>query len=335
MIGKKGVGETMSEEIRFSLSSEEDVYDFLSKLSYIYEGKEKDVEMFSIYCEFADLIEIIPSNEYIKLYHDMQVGKIKSNKDGTIIEQCSQLLKVSTEEFKSLLHANVLGVKNARYEKWLDYINSRYKNVLFSKKLGSESKQASILHSEIKPPALQKRLEKTLLTDKQQEQKERDLSDLVEYADRLEEEINKMNRAGASGSQESKKLAGIRIQVLKDINIIRKSYGEVLGSQNSHGRRSFISYEGDSNFCEEIIDCHEKQKNYGQQDQINEIDKEEKLNSIKNIAKNILTNRQYLIFEFYYFGNLTQQEIADMMGFSQQMVNKDLKNIVKKIKEKI
>lgn len=125
----------MSETIRFSLSSEEDVYDFLNKLSFIYEGKQKDIEMMSIYHRFEELVGDVPNNRYITIYHDVQIGKINSKKRGSVVKTCSELLGVEEEEFEVGLDLNVKDVVRLNLEKWREYINQRYKNVYFEKEL--------------------------------------------------------------------------------------------------------------------------------------------------------------------------------------------------------
>lgn len=72
-----------------------------------------------------------------------------------------------------------------------------------------------------------------------------------------------------------------------------------------------------------------------EEEQLYEFKKEDKIKEIKNIAKNILTNRQYIIFEFYYFNELTQQEIADLMGDSRSAIKMELPRIIEKIRRKI
>lgn len=108
-----------------------------------------------------------------------------------------------------------------------------------------------------------------------------------------------------------------------------------MGKQNSHGRTSFTYYDHENNEYRYIIEAHETQLDNFEQDQLDEYIKEEKIKNIKKVAKNILTNRQYIIFELYYFNDLTQQEIADLTGIQQPNVNRDLKNAIMKIKENI
>lgn len=325
----------------FSLSSVEDVYDFLNKLSFIYEGKHKNDEMFSVYCKFINLIRDINDNKYINVYHDIQVGKINvRGKKGNILEVCSKLLGVNEEIFKKKLEQNVSDLVNANLIEWRNYINNKYKNVYFYE----EFKKVERLKETLKDTNEKKIVNcgvtplKADITKKNvcnDVKKEEDLKDLVEYEQQLEEKINKLTQEGKSETRECRKLVGIRIDVRKDINIIRRSYGEVLGRQNSRGRTTFTSYDHENKEIRYIIEAHEKYLNDISLGQLEEFEKEEKIKKIRKVAEEVLTNRQFIIFELYYFNELTQQEIADLTGILQPNVNRDIKNSIEKIKEKI
>lgn len=326
----------MSEAIKFSLSSEEDIYDFLNKLSYIYEGKEKDDEMFSVYCDFTELVKAIPSNEYITLYHDVKIGGTNSRKSkNTIEEYCSHLLNIEVEEFDSLLLANIVSLKRANYDRWLSFINTKYKNVDFRQEVNNSSQsQHTPINRTVELPKPRK-LRKTVITSEQEENKRKDMQGLLDYVTTLEKNIKLHENNGEGESNTCRKMVGTRIQVLKDINIIRKSYGEALGRQNNIGKRSFTSYEGGTSSYDEAVYAHEEQQKLIKENQQEGAEREEKLKAIKKVAKNVLTNRQFIIFEFYYFNELTQQEIADVMGIKQNTVSEYIDRLISKIQSNI
>lgn len=174
---------------------------------------------------------------------------------------------------------------------------------------------------------------KKQLNDDEKKQKSIDLKDLISYENEVKKEIDLLASKGKSDSKRYRYLVKTRIQLIRDINIIRRSYGEVLGKQNSHGRTSFTYYDHENNEYKYILEAHETQLDNLEQDQLDEYIKEEKIKSVKKVAKNILTNRQYIIFELYYFNDLTQQEIADLMGIPRPNVTRELGVIIKKIRE--
>ena len=152
----------------------------------------------------------------------------------------------------------------------------------------------------------------------------------------LKKKVNKYkkkdNKRYEKYKNELKKYNTINIQVRKDINIIREYYGETLGNQNNQPKREFVSYNGNIN---EIFEAHENQLQELKNQSYKEIYNKMYVGKIKEIAEKVLTNRQYLIFEMYYFNGVTQQEIADVLGIFQPNVKRDIDKINKIIKENI
>lgn len=320
----------------YSFSSTEDVYDFLNKLGFIYERKEKDEELLHFYIDFLRLVDKVDNNKYIVLYHDVKVGKYseKSTKTKNSTEEiCANILKIDKNEFDEGLLNNVEGVVKENKQEWLEYINKKYKNKTIVSEPMKKKEQVDTIGCDISSKKTVKN--KIELTQEQLQQKEEDLSGLYEYLDNIENRLDSLSKSNKKGVDEYKKLTNIKIQVQKDINIIRKSYGEVLGNQNNMGRRSFVSYDSENPNYQYIVSTHENYLNDLEEEQLYEFKKEDKIKEIKNIAKNILTNRQYIIFEFYYFNELTQQEIADLMGDSRSAIKMELPRIIEKIRRKI
>lgn len=327
----------MSGNKQYSFSNKEDVYNFLDELSFVYEFKEIGDDLSCFYLDFVRLMDMVQDNKYIKIYHDVQTGKKSVNaKEASkpVKKICAERLSIPLEKYEEKLEENVLELCKININNWINYINKKYKNKII---LTTPSINQDRSIDELTNPnngnsnivGVKEEIES------KEEEKERYLSDLYEFLSNIESKIKQAKERGEEDTSEYKKLVSIRIDVLKDINIIRRSYGEVLGNQNSSGRRSFVSYDSENPEYQNIISEHEGVLNEVRDDQLSEQKKQEKLKLIKNIAKKVLTNRQYIIFEFYYFNGLTQQEIADLMGVSKQMINKDIPIIVQKIKASI
>lgn len=320
----------------YSFSSVEDVYDFLSRLGFIYEKKEKDEELLHHYIDFLRLIDKIDNNEFIILYHDAKIGRHSSKHTKTasdIGDICAKIMKINKNEFDEGLLGNVEDVVKINKQEWLEYINKKYKNkIIVSEPIKKKEQIDTINRNTSSEKTVKNKIE---LTQEQLQQKEKDLSGLYEYLDDIENRLDTLSKSDKKGTDEYKKLTNIKIQVQKDINIIRKSYGEALGNQNKMGRRGFVSYDSENPNYQHIVSTHENYLSNLKDEQIYELKKEEKIKEVKNIAKKILTNRQYIIFEFYYFNGLTQQEIADLMGLDQRNITNDLKIIINKIKKNL
>ena len=60
-----------------------------------------------------------------------------------------------------------------------------------------------------------------------------------------------------------------------------------------------------------------------------------KLNTVKRVAKEILTERQMTIFELYFFESMTQKEVAHIVGTSRWTISRNLDEIIGKIKKSL
>jgi RNA polymerase sigma factor (sigma-70 family) len=326
-----------------SLNSIEDIYDFIYRLDIVYnEYKDGSQEALILYNEFRDLIKNIKDNTYIAHYHDAILGLRPLSKDDwdkDINEVCASRIGVTVEEFKEGLHKNICDIHKLKQERWL----SQFKNKLIE--LNCSKKHDQLKHFNEKRlleiDFIKKYVNPRLVYRK--EKKPNSLEELYVFQKYIEEKIKELkkkvnkykkkdNKRYEKYKNELKKYNTINIQVRKDINIIREYYGETLGNQNKQPKREFVSYNGN---IDEIFEAHENQLQELKNQSYKEIYNEMYVGKIKEIAKKVLTNRQYLIFEMYYFNGMTQQEIADIMGIPRQNVTREIDFILKKIKENI
>jgi len=326
-----------------SLNSIEDIYDFIYRLDIVYnEYKDGSEEALILYNEFRDLIKNIKNNTYIAHYHDVILGLkplTNDDYDKDINEVCASRIGITVDEFKEGLHKNICDIHKLKQERWL----SQFKNKLIELAYNKKKDQLKHFNEQrlLEIDFIKKYVNPRLVYRK--EKKPSSLEELYVFQKYIEEKIKELkkkvnkykkkdNKRYEKYKNELKKYNTINIQVRKDINIIREYYGETLGNQNNQPKREFVSYNGNIN---EIFEAHENQLQELKNQSYKEIYNKMYVGKIKEIAEKVLTNRQYLIFEMYYFNGVTQQEIADVLGIFQPNVKRDIDKINKIIKENI
>ena len=60
-----------------------------------------------------------------------------------------------------------------------------------------------------------------------------------------------------------------------------------------------------------------------------------KLSMLKDVAKDVLDDKEYKIFELYFFISMSQNEIAKIIGDSQSTVSRFIRQIIEKLKKSL
>lgn len=325
-----------------SLNSIEDIYDFIYRLDIVYnEYKDGSEEALILYNEFRDLIKNIKNNTYIAHYHDAVLGlKPLTNDDYNkdINEVCASRIGITVDEFKEGLHKNICDIHKLKQKRWLN----QFKNKLISLDYKSNETVKHFNEQQLLEIDFIKKYVNPRLAYRHEE-KPKVISELYQYKDYIQNKIkqvekelkkhkNKDNDNYKKYNKELKKLKAIKIQIDKDLKIIKEHYGLTIGKQNSNGAKTTVGYNGN---IREIFEAHENKLQEDKDSFYKEINNRMYVDKFKEIAEKVLTNRQYLIFEMYYFNGMTQQEIADIMGIPRQNVTREIDFILKKIKENI
>lgn len=331
-----------------SFSSFEDVYDVLLKLDLIH-NDFKDGNLYAgfIYNDLVNLIKKINNSQYIKLYHDIQLGIIPMivfDHDKTIEEFAAEKLNISSYEYIEKLNENIQDIVNLNCILWLESINKTYKNKLIKNESDDKKILTHINDEKLKELDF---IRKYVYSNERYQLDElpKDIQELYDFRDYIIKKIDEFKDMKEKYYEKDDVLfeyyksrlsqyETIKIGVNKDISILKKHYSIPKGNQNNKGKKEFISYySDDGSIPNKVLIKHEYQNYHNKLSQHEKLESEVYVSKIKEIAKKILTNRQYIIFELYYLNGFTQQETADIMGIPRPNVTSELKIIINKIKK--
>ena len=144
------------------------------------------------------------------------------------------------------------------------------------------------------------------------------LNELKEIEDRNKEEQREYNRR-----------IKMNKQINEDIKYIKDLYGiEYLEYEkiSVYNDTNALSYSEAMDSLSSIT--------LGETDFDLEVD-EIKLTKIKEIANEILTDKQYVFFDLYFFQGLKQKEISNLTGDNQSTVSRNINSIIAKIKQSL
>lgn len=339
-----------ADEVRLkdiSLSSVEDIHNFVDMLDLIYdEHLNGNTYATCLYVDFEKGINEIENNTYIMMFHDISIGKSPITQDEInqgiieIYDVASYRLGIEKEEYVHNLNENIASLYTFYNDKWIHSINNNYKNKLITYEEKSKKNLLEVDYDKLKELDALKKYAYSRRT--YQGKLPTEIKQLYEYRDILIEKINKLNKMKKKYykkdnkrynkyKSEASKLRTFKIQVDKDISILKLHYGIKIKNKNRQGQNNEgnnISYNAEQY---SIVSAHEKYINQLKTEKYNELMDNIYVGKIKEIAEKCLTTRQFMIYELYYSIGLTQREIGDIMGFSQQAIQKELKIIIKKI----
>lgn len=330
---KIDVNESEKKYYSTSYSSVEDVYEIIERLDKIYvDAYDGNYEALVILIDLRGLVRNIESKihkDFMEEYLDIQTGQkpmVVNDYGKKILDVVSERLGVDREHCENLYVESIDMIIKNNYDDWLRFINNNY----FNKKVSVE-KPKKILESKISDESfyatdyIKKYVNPKFIYDK--EELPTDLQQFINYELYNYNEIKCLKQELKQEKDKDKrkfikdfivKRTKIKIELCKDISELKKIHRIPIEKTNKKGKNFNYSYNENQDYL--IND-----ENYNI---INEIN----ANKIKRIAKNILTERQYIVFNLYYNIGLTQQKIAKILNDDQRNITNDLKYLTKKIK---
>ena len=336
-----------------SLNSIEDIYDFLWQLDFVYMQYQNGNEFANcLYNDFLDLIEQMEDYEeglakYIKLYHDVQIGKVPLREYDNLSEKLGVtdiISLVTGEELSKVeerLHYEITEMYEFNKLTWLRTNKNKYKDI----EITYEDEKDKIVHiNEDKLIKLDYMIKYTHHANRYKDDfKPSEIEELEEYREIILKNIDKYKKLSNKYKGENterytkyrgllSKFNAIKIQIDKDIGELKRHYNLPIGKQNQYGRRSFVSYNSG---ISEIADSHENSKRNLIEEQIDYFNVKYSVGKLHKIAEKKLTERQLMIYKLYYENGLTQREIADIMGERRDNIKNGIKAILKKINKNL
>lgn len=329
---KKG-GSIMFVEKEYSFSSVEDIRDILENFDVTYEFKNVSEKHFNLYIDFTNLTRQVQDSgvsiECVTRYIKVKTGKTDVFSYKSVEEQCADELGIGLEQFEDKLEGEIEELVEHNKKNWLSYIRNNYGEKIELQEPPKRVEKAEVVKQDLKTSGHNGKFDVDI------KGMNRDLADYLSYLEEINRKLEELEKEGKKGTSEYSKLTTIKIQVQKDINIIRRSYGDKIGNQNSGGRTSFTPYDHENKEFAHIIEAHEEYLANLLDSQLSEHKKNKLTNKVKKIAREVLTNRQFIIFKLYYFNDLTQQEIAEIVDLKRHSVSEYLTRAVERIKQNL
>lgn len=313
----------------YSLSSVEDVYKTLWFLDIIYQEKENgNTEAMAIY---NDLAELFNQNKVCDTYLKIQTGKIPLSHNDygkEIIEIVAKKLKMGRYECEKILNESIKKVVEMNFEKWEKCVNQRFKGEVIASSYSCEKDDEKLKQ-------LDYNIKYKNSTSYVESEYPDDLKTLIDIQKSIKDKIKNLKnkkRLNKKDKEQLRKLTTYHIDVCKDISILKEHYKIPIANTNKKGSLEFTSYDENFGFLYEDDEDYTVQALELKNDKL---ENEYSIWRIKQIAKEVLTKKQLVIFNLYYIAGMTQQEIGDLLGMTKQAVNDFTKKIITKIKNNI
>lgn len=300
-----------------SYSSKEDIYKILWMIDLIETEKDKfNHEALAVYVDFMGLIK---SKKYINTYVNIRLGNF-DYRDGinysNVLSAIAEYYGVAQTDVEVELNREIDEIVQDNKERWLESVLNnvmyKYPNETRNDWYFPDENYAKIdyarkyIGTSLKHPEIEYPENLQSLIDAQKANAEK-LKELKSKKHRNKEDRNELN---------------IRIRYDKslydDINQLKKLYGYENNADEGMTLGGY-SFNEDQDFYSDI-------ENEGS------IIDEWQLQQIKEVAENILTPKQLVIFHLYYENEFTQQEISDIIQIAKQDISRTIKTLNAKIK---
>lgn len=156
----------------------------------------------------------------------------------------------------------------------------------------------------------------------------KDLSFLISLQDKNKERIKNLTLIKDKTHKESEELnkrIKLNKELQEDINLLKDHYNIYHNMRKNFECRTIEKIDFTEAYeLERSLESYEEEEN-------NKIQKQWQVAWINKVAKEVLTDKQLLIFNLYYFNDLTQQEVAEVISASREYVKNEIIKIKKKI----
>jgi hypothetical protein len=298
-----------------SYSSPEDIYDILFSLDTIFEEYQNgNKEACCIYCDIINLSKQINNpalNEYINIQTGVSPLTIEDY-DKTLVEVISERLNLTLSDCEDELYSSIMKMSQLNNELWEEVILIHYLN----KKVNSTTTYTLPPTNITNESYWNLDYEKKYIFSKHSHVSNGQPEDIRGLLEIIEKNNQKIEQT--TDKKERKKRIKYKIELLKDLSILKKHHDIPINQKNNQGTFYEIPYND-----EDIMDY---------QDDVSDLWKYDKITAIAN---KVLTPKQLIIFNLYFLCNLKQTEIAEIVNETQGHISRDLNIAIDKIKKNI
>ena len=335
---------------KVSFSNKDDIMEFLENYDIIYnQAKSNGGSPLCVIEDFSSLIydrkkKVCPMIiEYILI----KIGKLQVDTKGKVCETIIEELAISNNKriktINRILDEEIELVIDRNKDRWKKTIEKKYGTSNFSdcslkggKRIKTEKDiefEQSLwdLDYEIKygKKRMSESVESVPQTNEDYPQELLDLELIYESNQTKLNELRQIKERDKDEQKEMSRLIKASTSLLDDIRCIKDYYGI------RYEQSTKVESYGDYNALEfnDITNCMEY-KTLGKSDFDLEAD-EIKLSKIKEIADEALTDKQYVLFDLYFFQGLKQKEIANLVGDNQSTVSRNINSLITKLKQRL
>jgi len=326
--------------IDISFTSEEDIYKLLWMFDMLFEeAYQGNAEALCIVNDFYNMMD--KENKSLLEYVKIQTGKSPltvNDYDRELAEVIAERLNITKEECEKQIYKGVLDLKNKNYDLWVEWINNIYKNIRVDY---MDKKENDINYNVDEEKLKQLDYIKKYCVPKylfKGEEYPKDLQDLIDIQKENFKRLNdlkeklKTDKQNKQLKEEIRKRINYDIELRKDILILKRHYQIPIEKTNWKGSATNVSFE---EFQIQNMSDFEREKQDTLRNQYDDIEDKWQVEKIKEIAKEKLTIRQYVIFNLYFVNELNQVQISDILDCTKQSISSELQQIIKKIKKNL
>jgi len=310
------------------LTDEESAYEMLWILDRIFTDAESGEE--DAILLYNDIINVFNkvSNRVLNEYVSIQTGKSPmclEDHGKSIVEVIGERLSLNAEDINREINESIKQAIELYNDAWLRCLKNKYGNTITvtpnKKKETYESRIPDESYYEIDYKI------KYLRNKKYEKKNITEIEDLLQVKENNNKRLEELRKIKTKTKEEKKELNS-RIKMSKQINDDLEEYGHYVERIRSNKIHIIGGYNEELGNAQQEI--HDIELETGLDNIIDEFN----IEKIKIIANEILTPKQVIIFNLYYFGNLRQVEIAEILGEDKRVISKNIIRLTDKVRNR-
>jgi hypothetical protein len=297
-----------------SYSSVEDLEKIIFLIDLIEQQKNKfNYEAMAVY---LDIMNMTTGSPFVRECIDIHLGrKPTKNTDHETIETVAARMNVNVETCTQRIQKELMRIVSKNKEMWTKTIGEQKPYILKEKDEGHHLEHEDREFENIKLDYLRKH---DIPTFKYPEvTTPDDLREMIEFQKFNEQKLSELNKTKKKTFQqkgELKKRIKWNKEMYQDIEILKHHYGITNEIESAKNKGTTTKVE---------THLEELGKGFDEWDFVN----------IRNIADNILTPKQQIVFSLYCIDGFTHQEVADILGVDRRNITDDIQRIKDKIRK--
>jgi len=307
------------------LTDEESAYEMLWILDRIFTDAESGEE--DAILLYNDIINVFNkvSNRVLNEYVSIQTGKSPmclEDHGKSIVEVIGERLSLNVKNVNREVNKSIKQAIELYNDTWLRCLKNKYSDTITA----ATNKKKEIYESRISDESyyeIDYKI-KYLRNKKYEKRNISEIEDLLQIKENNSKRLEELRKIKTKTKKEKKELNS-RIKMSKQINDDLEEYGHHIERIRSNKIHIIGGYN------EELGNAQQEMAEIELESGLDNVIDEYNIEKIKLIAEEVLSPKQYIIFNLYYFGNLKQVEIAEITGENKNTITKNIQRLMDKI----